>query len=159
MPEVVAERQSIRLRLRISLDAPPGELAVAVSLFPDDPNHHTFINIYEDDALTQAVLDRSRARFGSIPEPVKASSRSCRGFELGQLLVVVVVASAFAALRARSVSAGRRLVVAGSIFVAAASTFWFVQWVFFPGSMQAKDDQASTLTPVGQLTPVPPSPQ
>jgi hydrogenase/urease accessory protein HupE len=54
------------------------------------------------------------------------------GVEVGQLLVVAVVASAFAALRARSAAAGRRLVVAGSIVVVAAGTFWFVQRVFFP---------------------------
>ena len=54
------------------------------------------------------------------------------GVEIGQLLVVVVVASAFAALRARSEVAGRRLVVAGSMVVVAAGTFWFVQRVFFP---------------------------
>src|SRR5213596_1256783 len=57
------------------------------------------------------------------------------GVEIGQLLVVLVVASAFAALRARSETTGRRLVFAGSIVVAAAGTFWFVQRVFFPGSI------------------------
>jgi len=55
------------------------------------------------------------------------------GVEIGQLLVVVVVASAFAALRSRSESAGRQLAVAGSIVVIAAGAFWFVQRVFFPG--------------------------
>ena len=57
------------------------------------------------------------------------------GVEIGQLLVVLVVASAFAVLRARSETAGRRLVFAGSIVVVAAGTFWFVQRVFFPGGM------------------------
>ena len=56
------------------------------------------------------------------------------GVEVGQLLVVVVVASAFAALRARSEAAGRWLVVAGSIAVVAAGTYWFVERVFFPGA-------------------------
>ena len=260
-PEVVAERQSIRLRLRIGLDGAPGTIAVAASLFPYDPNHQTFVNIYEGDALTQAILDRGRARFeyysgtrqgvmavvrkflpegihhiligpdhllflvgllllggtirqlalvvtaftvahsitlslaalnvvsppARIIEPAIALSivyvgadnllvhggRDMRawiafafgfihgfgfanvlremdlptralgwslfsfnlGVEVGQLLVVVVVASAFAALRARSETAGRRLVVAGSVVVVAAGTFWFVQRVFFPGSM------------------------
>ena len=49
-----------------------------------------------------------------------------------QLLVVVLVASAFAALRARSVWAQTQLVYAGSIVVIAAGSFWFVQRVFFP---------------------------
>jgi hydrogenase/urease accessory protein HupE len=53
------------------------------------------------------------------------------GVELGQLTVVIVVASGLAALRARSPSAGRRVVVVGSICVMVAGTFWFVQRVFF----------------------------
>lgn len=57
------------------------------------------------------------------------------GVEIGQLLVVVTVASAFAALRSRSEWAGRQLVVAGSIVVIAAGAFWFVQRVFFPGGI------------------------
>jgi hydrogenase/urease accessory protein HupE len=258
-PEIVAERQSIRLRFRIGLERAPGAIAVTASLFPYDANHQTFLNIYEDDALTQAILDRGRARFqyysgtrqgvlavvqkflpegvhhiligpdhllflvgllllggtirrlalvvtaftvahsitlslaalnlvsppARIIEPAIALSivyvgadnllvhggRDLRawiafafgfihgfgfanvlremdvparalgwslfsfnlGVEVGQLLVVAVVASAFAALRARSETAGRRLVVAGSIVVVTAGTFWFVQRVFFPG--------------------------
>jgi len=56
------------------------------------------------------------------------------GVEIGQLLVVVVVASTFAALRARSAWARSQLVYAGSIVVIAAGSFWFVQRVFFPGA-------------------------
>jgi hydrogenase/urease accessory protein HupE len=57
------------------------------------------------------------------------------GVEIGQLLVVVVVASGFAALRARSAWARSQLVYAGSILVIAAGSFWFVQRVFFPGAL------------------------
>ena len=57
------------------------------------------------------------------------------GMEIGQLLVVVVVASALSALRSRSEAVGRRLVFAGSIVVIAAGAFWFIQRVFFPGGM------------------------
>jgi hydrogenase/urease accessory protein HupE len=57
------------------------------------------------------------------------------GVEIGQLFVVVAVASALTALRSRSEAAGRRLVFAGSIFVIAAGAFWFIQRVFFPGGM------------------------
>jgi hydrogenase/urease accessory protein HupE len=49
------------------------------------------------------------------------------GVEIGQLLVVLAVASALAAVRARSEQAGRRFAVAGSIVVIGAGTFWFVQ--------------------------------
>ena len=55
------------------------------------------------------------------------------GVEIGQLLIVVVVASALAALRHRSEAAGRRFAFAGSLVVVVAGTFWFVQRVFFTG--------------------------
>ncbi|HEY3043637.1 MAG TPA: HupE/UreJ family protein [Vicinamibacterales bacterium] len=260
-PEVVADRQSVRVRLRFNLDRTPGTVAVAASLFPYDSTHQTFVNVYEGDTLTQAILDRGKARFeyfagtrqgvlavirrfvpagihhiligpdhllflvgllllggtirqlafvvtaftvahsitlslaalnvisppARIIEPAIALSivyvgadnllvhggRDVRawiafafgfihgfgfasvlremdlparalgwslfsfnlGVEIGQLLVVVLVASAFAALRARSAAAGRRLVFAGSIVVVTAGAFWFVQRVFFPGGM------------------------
>jgi hydrogenase/urease accessory protein HupE len=57
------------------------------------------------------------------------------GVEVGQLLVVVTVASALAAVRARNETAGRRLAFAGSIVVIAAGAYWFVERVFFPGGM------------------------
>jgi hypothetical protein len=57
------------------------------------------------------------------------------GVEGGQVLVVLAVASALAALHARSELAGRRLAFAGSIVVIAAGTYWFIQHVFFSGGM------------------------
>jgi hydrogenase/urease accessory protein HupE len=54
------------------------------------------------------------------------------GVEIGQLAVVVVVASALAALRTRSEWAGRRLAVIGSVAVVAAGSVWFVQRLLFP---------------------------
>src|SRR6185503_8590378 len=57
------------------------------------------------------------------------------GVEIGQMLVVVIVASALAALRARSEKAGRQVAVAGSVVVIAAGAFWFVERVFFPGGL------------------------
>src|SRR5213596_3980613 len=55
------------------------------------------------------------------------------GVEIGQLLVVVTVATVLTALRAQSEATGRRIVFAGSVVVMAAGAFWFVQRVFFPG--------------------------
>jgi hypothetical protein len=52
------------------------------------------------------------------------------GVEAGQLLIVVAVASAFAAVRRRSASAGDQLAVAGSVLVILAGSYWFVQRVF-----------------------------
>jgi len=57
------------------------------------------------------------------------------GVEIGQLLVVVVVATTLAAIRARSEIAGRRLAVAGSVVVIAAGALWFVQRLFFTGGV------------------------
>ncbi len=256
--EAVVDRQSIRFHIRYALTSPAGTVTVSAVMFPYDPIHQTFLNVYESDALTQAILDRGRSRFeyfagtrqgawavikrflpsgvhhilvgpdhllflvgllllgGTIRqltlvvtaftvahsitlslaalnivappvrliEPAIALSivyvgadnllikdgRDVRawiafafgfihgfgfanvlremdlparalgwslfsfniGVEIGQLAVVVVVASAFAALRARSAAAGRQLAVAGSVVVIAAGAFWFVQRVFFP---------------------------
>jgi hydrogenase/urease accessory protein HupE len=258
-PEPLAERQSVRLEGRATLEKPAGAIAVTTVMFPYDPQHQTFINVYEAEALTsQAILDKSRTRFeyfagtrqgtlavvrrfvpagvhhiligpdhllflvgllllgGSIRqlamivtsftiahsitlslaalnivsppsriiEPAIALSivyvgadnllihdgRDVRawiafafgfihgfgfasvlremelprralgwtlfsfnvGVEIGQLTVVLVVASALAALRSRSEWAGRRLAVIGSVAVVAAGSVWFVQRLLFP---------------------------
>jgi hydrogenase/urease accessory protein HupE len=57
------------------------------------------------------------------------------GVEIGQLLVVVAVASALAALRRRSEWAGRTVALAGSVAVILAGAFWFIERVFFTGGM------------------------
>ena len=62
-------------------------------------------------------------------------SRSTSAVEIGQLLVVAVVATALAALRSRSEAAGRQLAFAGSIVVMATGAVWFIQRVFFPGGI------------------------
>jgi HupE/UreJ protein len=57
------------------------------------------------------------------------------GVEIGQLAVVLVVASTLAAVRARSEAVGRRVAFVGSVAVIAAGAFWFVQRVFFPAAL------------------------
>ena len=57
------------------------------------------------------------------------------GVEIGQLLIVIVVAGALGALRTWSATASRRLAVVGSIMVITAGVFWFVQRVFFSGGV------------------------
>lgn len=60
--DVVPERQSVRLALTIAA-SPPGHTAIHALVFPYDPIHQTFINIYEHDQLRlQAILDASRRR-------------------------------------------------------------------------------------------------
>ena len=259
--EVLADRQSLKLTLRFPVAGSPGRLNLAAVMFPYDPQHQTFVNIYDGEALTQAILDAGHEKFeyfagstqgafavvkrflpagvnhiligpdhllflvgllllgGSlrqlaiivtaftvahsitlslaalnliipparIIEPAIALSivyvgadnllirdgRDVRawiafafgfihgfgfanvlramnlprralgwslfsfnlGVEVGQLLVVLVVATALAALRARSEQAGRQLAFAGSVVVIAAGAFWFIQRVFFPGGI------------------------
>ena len=57
------------------------------------------------------------------------------GVEIGQLAVVVVVASGLGLLRSWSDLAARRVAYVGSVAVIAAGTFWFVERVFLSGGM------------------------
>jgi hydrogenase/urease accessory protein HupE len=260
-PDVLADRQSLQLHMRFPIGRAPGTVTVTAVLFPYDTTHQTFINIYEGETLTQAILDLNKPSFeyfagtrqgvlavverfvpagihhiligpdhllflvgllllgggirklavvvtaftvahsitlslaalnivsppARLIEPAIALSivyvgadnllvkggRDVRkwiafafgfihgfgfanvlremdlparalgwslfsfnfGVEIGQLLVVVTVASALAALRAHSEIAGRHMAFAGSIVVIVAGAFWFVQRVFFPGGM------------------------
>ena len=261
-PDILRDRQSLRLHLRYAVSAPPGTIGVDTVMFPYDPSHQTFVNMYEGDTLTsQMILNAGHPRLeyfagsrqgvlavvrkfmpsgvhhiligpdhllflvgllllgGTVRhlllvvtsftvahsitlslaalsivtpparfiEPAIALSivyvgadnilakggRDVRawiaftfgfihgfgfanvlremdlprralgwslfsfnvGVEIGQLIVVVAVASALAALRSRSEWAGRQLAFAGSIAVIVAGAFWFVQRVFFPGGI------------------------
>ncbi|MGE0125821.1 MAG: HupE/UreJ family protein [Vicinamibacterales bacterium] len=55
------------------------------------------------------------------------------GVEVGQLAFVLPVAALLALIRRRSPLAGTRLAMVGSVGVALAGAYWFVQRVFFPG--------------------------
>ena len=261
-PKPLPDRQSIRLHARRELDRGSGVFNILAELFPYDPQHQTFLNVYEGDALmSQAILDDSQTQYeyfvgspqgrlavvskfvpagihhiligpdhllflvgllllggsvrqlllvvtgftlahsitlslsvlgivalsGHLVEPAIALSiiyvgvdnvmarggRDVRvwialvfgfihgfgfasvlremglprealgwslfsfnlGVEVGQLAVVIVVATALLALRSKSAAASQRLAFAGSLVVIAAGTFWFVQRVFFSGGM------------------------
>jgi len=261
-PEPLPDRQSIRTRGRFTLAKSPGQVSLNVLMFPYDPQHQTFVNVYERGSLvSQAILSRDKQQIdhfagtrqgtlavvrkfvasgvhhiligpdhllfligllllgGSIRqlvlvvsaftaahsvtlslaalsifspsprlvEPAIALSiiyvgadnltvrdgRDVRGWiafafglvhgfgfasvlremdlppralgwslfsfnvgvEIGQLIVVLTVASLFAAVRAKSEVAGRRLAFAGSIVVILAGAFWFIERVFFPGGI------------------------
>jgi len=57
--DVVADRQSLRLAFTVTR-ARPGHIGIRAYIFPYDPIHQTFINIYEDTALKlQLILDAS----------------------------------------------------------------------------------------------------
>jgi hypothetical protein len=57
------------------------------------------------------------------------------GVEIGQLVIVAIVASLLALIRGWNPVLGQRLVVAGSIVVIAAGTYWFIERVFFTGGV------------------------
>src|SRR5665213_338544 len=260
--DILQDRQSLRFHVRYAVTSTPGTIAVNTVMFPYDPMHQTFVNMYEGDTLTsQMILDGKHPRLdyfagsrqgvlaviekfvpagihhiligpdhllflvgllllgGSMRqlllivtsftvahsitlslaalnlvtpparliEPAIALSivyvgadnilakggRDVRGWiaftfgfihgfgfanvlremdlprralgwslfsfnigvEIGQLFVVVLVATAFAALRAKSEWARRHLAFAGSIVVIAVGAFWFIQRVFFPGGL------------------------
>jgi len=63
LTETLPDRQSLKLQFNAPAAAPPGALSVAATLFPYDPNHQTFLNVYEGTALTQAILDPTRRPF------------------------------------------------------------------------------------------------
>jgi hydrogenase/urease accessory protein HupE len=258
-PEILRERQSLLFRLRFPGVSTPGTMGITAKMFPYDPVHQTFINVYEEGDLTQQVilnrldsdveyvtgtrqgtlaviarfvpsgihhiligpdhllflvgllllggeirrlvlvvtaftaahsLTLSLAALGILSPPARIiepaialsivyvgfdnilvrGGRDVRawiafafgfvhgfgfanvlremnlpsralgwsllsfnvGVEIGQLLVVIVVASALAALRSRSKRAGEQIAFAGSLIVIAAGAFWFVERVFFP---------------------------
>ena len=57
--DVVPDRQSLRLAFTVS-SVRPGHIGIHAYVFPYDPIHQTFINIYEDSELKlQAILDAS----------------------------------------------------------------------------------------------------
>jgi len=58
--DVVPERQSVRLAFTVE-DRSPGHVAIRAYVFPYDPIHQTFINLYENDAIRlQAILDATK---------------------------------------------------------------------------------------------------
>ena len=57
----IAARQALQFTLATTAARRPGRVSVDARLFPYDPQHQTFVNVYEDDALRyQAILDARR---------------------------------------------------------------------------------------------------
>ena len=55
------DRSAIEVAWRVPLTAAVGHLIVRAALFPYDPNHQTFVNLYEGDVLTrQDILSAQR---------------------------------------------------------------------------------------------------
>ena len=79
-----------------------------------------FANVLREFGLPQEALGWSLFSFNV-------------GVELGQLAIVLVVASALALVRRRWPKADKAIVVGGSAVVIAAGAYWFVERVFFGG--------------------------
>ena len=63
-PEALPGRQSVRFRARYELSRPVGLFHVQTVMFPYDPQHKTFVNVYEDGGIAaQAILDKDRTGF------------------------------------------------------------------------------------------------
>jgi hydrogenase/urease accessory protein HupE len=62
--EVLPERQSLSFAFTVAGATRPARLEIDAMLFPYDPVHQTFINVYEAGALQrQAILDANDSRF------------------------------------------------------------------------------------------------
>jgi len=54
----VPDRQGLRFTLTTVAATAPGHVRLGTTLFPYDPNHQTFVNVYDGDTLRhQAILD------------------------------------------------------------------------------------------------------
>ena len=80
-PQPLDDRQAIQLTARYALPAAPSQLTLAVSLFPYDPAHQTFVNIYERDAVVlQAILSRDRQQVEFFPGTTQGTLAVIRRF-------------------------------------------------------------------------------
>ena len=62
--EPLRERQSVQFTAHATSVREPGVVAVDAKMFPYDPDHQTFVNVYEDEALTsQAILNDTRTEY------------------------------------------------------------------------------------------------
>lgn len=54
--ESAVDGESIRLRLQYDATQPPSALNIRCQLFPYDPRHKTFLNIYQNDSLQRQLI-------------------------------------------------------------------------------------------------------
>jgi len=63
-PEALPERQSLAIRATATLTHAPGIVSIDAQLFPYDPVHQTFVNMYAGDQLSaQSMLSVGRTEF------------------------------------------------------------------------------------------------
>jgi hydrogenase/urease accessory protein HupE len=54
--EPLPDRQALSCELRFNTNAKPAALRIQCALFPYDPEHQTFLNVYEDDRLAHQEI-------------------------------------------------------------------------------------------------------
>ena len=60
--EPLPDRQALAFELRFRVKASPGVLSIQCALFPYDPQHQTFLNVYEEGRLVhQEIFNREHA--------------------------------------------------------------------------------------------------
>jgi hypothetical protein len=60
-PQIAVEQQLLRIHTQYALASVPASITITAKMFPYDPAHQTFINIYEGDVLnSQQILDFRR---------------------------------------------------------------------------------------------------
>ena len=80
-PQPLEDRQAILLNVRYVLPAPPSRLTLAASLFPDDPVHQTFVNVYErNEVVLQAIFSRDRQQVEFFPGTTQGTLAVVRRF-------------------------------------------------------------------------------
>ena len=76
-PEALIDRRVRSCRASFPGVPLPGKLGISADMFPYDPMHQTFVNIYEDGELTrQMILNRVHESRGSRGR--YAAGRHCR---------------------------------------------------------------------------------
>jgi hypothetical protein len=79
--EVLPDRQSLRFAFTLTSTDTPGRIEIDTVLFPYDPNHQTFISVYENGSLRgQAILDADRRRFEHYTGTAQGRAAVVRAF-------------------------------------------------------------------------------
>lgn len=79
--EPLPDRQAVRFTWRMRLGEAPGALEIRCALFPYDPNHQTFLNVYEEERLVhQAIFDRRRTAATYFPGTAQGTLAVVRKF-------------------------------------------------------------------------------
>lgn len=83
----IPDQKDVRLRLRYVLREPPARLHIQCRLFPYDPAHQTFVDVYEGQALKrEMIFDRHAPQQDYV-----LGSRQSVGAVIGQFLVQGVI--------------------------------------------------------------------